>query len=337
VLVGLVLASLLLAGIFGLAPLSLRHAEVLNPETWLVLRSRVAAIEKTVLPETLAVTVGFSTAREGIDRTIFRDSSGLDLLNLASSGGSFSELHSYYDFVLDSRLKPRVLIVAVHPCWLSGRLLTDVSAAEASSPAMLQRNWLQRVESSATIALDYPVWILANRARVNVLLRSALARARTSVANLLGIDALGLAPNLEFDPWKTTVLYSDRHAPEGQLARQIVQWRGFGWFDARQFSADSVEAAMLADFLRRAGRFSAHTIVVLMPESTVLRENVPVEAGTLLKDVVASTPGKFSLLDLRAALPDELFYDHAHLNGAGRDRFSRLIGQEVSRLFTNPE
>jgi hypothetical protein len=190
---------------------------------------------------------------------------------------------------------------------------------------------LEAADAGATGATAW--WIVDNRARIHVGLRSVLVDARSTVARWAGLDADALAAHRLQDPWPPRLLYHDMHAPEAHLARQMAQWQAFGWFDERLFSTRSAEARAFAAQLDAATRFAPHTLVVLMPESSALRARVPERAGATLQELVAAQAApSIRLLDLRAALPDTMFHDHVHLNRDGRARLSMLLGEHVAAL-----
>jgi lysophospholipase L1-like esterase len=57
-----------------------------------------------------------------------------------------------------------------------------------------------------------------------------------------------------------------------------------------------------------------------MPESSALRAIYPPVAQTEFDELAQKL--RLQVVDLRASMPDDLFYDRAHLNAQGRQRLS---------------
>jgi hypothetical protein len=337
VVAAMVALNVILTLAVGFAPPALRRAELLDPDTKLSISERVAAVQQSIrsggwTERELAVVIGLSTAREGIDPITFERATGgkFRLLNIAGSGGSFRELQFYYQNVFASHLRPRVVILAVHPSWLSGRAVRP----QADSLGEVVGNLLGKPTETSWIPLrswlSGHVWIFGNRVAINTEIRTAMLSLRGLLGELMDLEPGDLVGS--DDPWEASIRYGDLHASAEFLSTQLRQWEAFGWFDAHSFDRDTDETAALDDLLRRLKAFAPTTLLVLMPESVEFRSRVPAMAVDRLSRVVLGPYPEMAILDLRASMPDEYFYDHAHLNAAGREAFSNLIGMNVRDL-----
>jgi hypothetical protein len=340
---GLVLLLNLAAmAITGQAPDFLRRMEVVNPDELTRIAAKIASVEAVGEDaENLAIVVGFSTAREGIDAA--RVGEGVDhrlrVLNLGSSGGSFRELNAYFDSLFGSRLRPRLLILAVHPAWLAGRVLqapTVPSPQEVLNIASRTGFWSGESRNAAQTLITRWFWPVENQGRFNTVLRSELLLLKIRLGQAFNLSAHELFKSSVEDPWKARILYTADRASHEFLARQMEHWEAFGWFDADRYSASGREAIELAALLRKARGASVQAVVVLMPERSDLRGRVPPDAARSLHQIVAKTGGSVPVIDLREALPDEFFHDHAHPNKAGRACLSTIVAGQASRILQYP-
>jgi hypothetical protein len=322
----------------GLAPSALRRAELLDPDTQLAISARVAAAQRSIraggTERELAVVIGLSTAREGIDPISFeRATDGkFRLLNIAGSGGSFRELQFYYENVFTSHLHPRVVILAVHPSWLSGRTIRP----QPGDLGKVAGDWVRKPTETSWIALrswlSEHVWIFGNRVAMNTEIRTSMLSLRGLLGELVDLEPGDLIPGPNDDLWKASIRYSDIHVSAEFLSTQLRQWEAFGWFDADRFNGHTHEAVALDNLLEKLKAFAPTTLLVLMPESSEFRNRVPAAAGDRLIRIAQDAHPEMPILDLRPSMPDGSFYDHAHLNAAGREAFSTLIGKRAREL-----
>lgn len=310
----IVALNLVLTWAFGSAPPALRSLERIDSDALFAISARLDAVQRDLESEPVTrrdfvIVTGLSTAREGIDPTVFSRATGggLRLLNIAGSGGSFSDLTAYSAPLLRSQLHPSGIIVGVHPSWLSGR-----------SPQARPVNWASWISQH--------IWIVSNRAGINAGLHRLMLSLRSQLGRVMGLDLADLARGLADDPWAFAPTYNDTHAPPDFMTLQLRAWESFGWFDAQRFREATAETVALDNLLRRLSSLAPNRVLVLMPESSAFRMRVPAEAVDSLVQVARGADTGLQILDLRASLPDDYFRDHAHLNAAGREALSRLLG-----------
>ena len=326
--------------VWGPAPAKLLQSELTDADTLLAIAERVATVEQQwkgagSTQAKLAVVTGLSTAREGIDpvRVYKATKGGVRLLNISSSGGSFSEMRTYTEPLLKSRLQPDLVILAVHPCWLAGRQLRTPpqslpifrgSEGEVSTETVFQQLRVWVVQQ---------FWVMKNRRAIHSELRQLMLgwRARLHYwANISPTESL-----LESDyPWSVRIAYQDNRAPPEFLQNQLREWASAGWFDPDRFGVQTAEAQSLRFFVNAIRGKTPNLIVVLMPESEEFRNRVPLRATETLIDIVQAVDRDISVVDLRASLPDAMFRDHAHLNAQGR---LALSAEVAGRFFGAPD
>ena len=323
VMLAMFVLNLLLILFVGQLPQQMRKH--LNPQDRADIVERIRVVEglqslPSKAAEKLVVLIGFSTAREGVDPQIFdrTGAGGTRLLNVAGSGGSFFELSWYYDAVLtDSRLRPDTLILAIHPCWLAGRSETE------PIPTL---GLLENSEKYLVTWMRQWIWILEYRAQIHSLLNEKLGALRNTIQ--VGVAYQPRSTN----PWRTKQMYAGARATDYAMATQLQKWSIFGWFNPSSYGLDTVEAQTFIKFLKNTKGIAANTVIVLMPESQTMRSLVPPVAYQTILQVTESAAPNVPVLDLRDAMPEAAFFDHAHLNANGRAQFSKLLSEWITKL-----
>lgn len=323
-------------GLFwGQAPAKLLQSELTDADTLQAIAERVSNVEKQLKDAgsthtKLVIVTGLSTAREGIDPIQIHNSSygDLRLLNISSSGGSFSEMRTYTEPLINSWLKPDLIIMAVHPSWLAGRQLRpsfqSSSIFRDSGDEVSMENTFKLLR--AWIAKQF--WVLNNRQAIHSELRQFMLEWRARLHNWANISSI--EPPFKGDyPWSVRIAYHDNRAPPEFLQAQLYQWSSLGWFDSDRFGAQTPEAQSLRLFINAIRNKTTNLVIVLMPESEEFRSKVPLRATETLIDIVLSIDSSISVVDLRASLSDAMFRDHAHLNAQGR----LALTQKISSMF----
>jgi hypothetical protein len=333
--VALVLVSVMLAAVFGVAPEPLRRAEVLDPNEYQRIGEQIAAVEreggtpKRGGRQPLAVVLGLSTAREDIDAATLGPAlcGGMQVLNLGSSGGSYRELAFYLQTVRYTHLRSALTVLAVHPVWLAGRIQPPPARSGRDELAAMLSHGPSR-SAAKELAREW-IWLYANRLGMHAALVNALERLRERVAERYGLDMRQRFPDGHASPWSAHVAYRGSRASGEFLNEQLRAWHDYGWFDARNFSASGSEAESLRQLMGETRALGDRVVIVLLPEHSAARWRIPDAAAATFRAVV-SGGDSVPILDLRARLPDSLFYDYAHVNAGGRARVTALVGELAS-------
>ncbi|MCV2349765.1 hypothetical protein [Paucibacter sp. Y2R2-4] len=281
----------------------------------------------------VVVALGLSTVREGLDPVAISQhfDGRVHLLNLASSGGSFSEMRAYAEPLIKGSLRPDLVILGVHPSWLAAASLRLMPAAPFDQQSLLDSIKWELHESKKW--LRQRSWILTHRIAVHGIIQNSLQAIRADLNQFYLTSSIQGGPSAMRDPWAVRPIYSEDKAEPAFLLTQLREWQAAGWFDARNLSSSNPEAIVLTDMLQTLTTICPKVVLILMPESAEFRRKVPSSSGNTLRSIADKVQPKIQVLDFREALPDSYFRDHAHLNTRGRHSFSLLIASRFEHLL----
>jgi len=341
------LIGLIYLAVEGLAQLTLKGSALLSaveqtfPEQRSDLRARwLAALERDEpQPSQLAVTlIGLSTLRDGVDVPALKASlSPLEggVLSLSGSGGTLKSLSYITGPVLsDPRYRSRLGVVLLHPMWLAGWEASPPAPAPPAD-APLQ----ERLSAQLKRLGERCLWLLSHKALLSQGLNVAISDTRERYLEGLW----GLPPHVNVAPfraeegaelwYKNPVKRSSAQASPKLLKRQWDAWLQMGRADEALYKRHQGEqlAALKALFARAEGRVD-HWLIVRMAERSELRALPPPAALGLLSE--ASLRERFglelSVWDASELVPDEGFFDYAHLNEQGRALFTKALAPRVT-------
>jgi hypothetical protein len=298
----------------GISPAALLRASFHDTGNRELVAARVSAVIAERGAGPVAVIVGSSSAYDGLLPSVLAgaDPAHRRWLNLATTGSSFDELRYTFGPLFASELDPDLVVVAIHPGWMAGRLVGDPT--------------LDAILISSTAPRTS--WLLFNRGLVNHAVRDGLADAREWLLLRLGVPFDAVYPPAR-DPWS-------EHAPahgERDLAfarDQMEMWRLKRWFDASWFAHADEEVAAAAEVIAAAQRVARRVVVVLMPESSTLRAAMPGEAEAAFRRALTRLAAPPPVLDLRAVIPDALFEDHIHVGDRGAHLLSAALAERLA-------
>ena len=301
-----------------------REKEVLDTRARLV--APMAQADETgadVIGDRLAVLWGPSGVRFGVDAHILteRDPVGLRWVNLGFSGFRANLLEYYARPLEVSGLEPKVNLLGLYPMLLarSPHLALDPEPDENRLVARLERRWLGLRRSTARR------WVL-DEGRA----------ARSHAWYALGGRLTDFTAPDAVDPWKARTDLFDWLARITPLDRaaQEASWQRLGCFDPARFTpGDAAETEALLSFVERGRRHGAVVVIVLMPQSTVLRARTPPEAFRYLAGVLDQVDADVPVLDLVTALDDAELSDMVHPTKNGRIHLSHLIADYIGPIL----
>ena len=277
--------------------------------------------------------LGASVVRENFDPKIVSKAGdmGVRWTVFSNSGGCFKKMEYLSSPLFMSRVKPAVAVLGIYPTLLTGQLL----------PPHVRRqnqigNFMDIFSGNLKADLDRLLkkeWVFSKRREMNDILKHSLYRIRLRLFQWfeLGPDAL-FAANPKIDPFGADFKhYRTPRAPEHHLKRQMTFWNLYGWFDPRAYLARNGQAEALIRVIEDFQRRGTRVFIVLMPESTQLRSLEPPEALQALESVLenAFPADTVPIIDMRNSMPEEYFYDFAHLNWAGRKLFSQRFAKTI--------
>ena len=361
------LAALLIALLWGGAA-GLLYLQIPHPirSVWKRMDSRYLQVigatvarldaELAAEPRPFGVILGLSTVRRGIDPRVLGQGAGLDWINLAVGGGTFSQLAYYSAPLLGSGLHPAVAVLGVHSVWLAEsdspaatrvvpvRFPLPKAALDTPELKRLVKRRLERREAArrgpAARVLSPLAAALSGRQRwlsmhlngARLGFKHAVAQARLQLLPTFGVDLRIIYPQPGRDPWETPKAFDRPSAKEGNLARLAELWRQLGWFTASAYRSSNHEVAQLRALVAALKRRGATVVVALMPEPPNYRHRFPIEARILLLETLGSIPD-IEIIDHWGALDDDgLFFDRMHLNESGRAAYSSLLAKRLAPI-----
>jgi len=270
--------------------------------------------------QNLVAVIGLSPAREGLDPQILAasDPQNRRWLILGAEGRTFATLEIYGRTLTDSAVRPSLVVLAIsqamlhhddhaEPVLASPRLLPHHLRHLQLNHALLDTSWLYRNRDSLA---DEFTLLTYEAARC---LRAALGLPMSAT----------YAP--EADPWSS---WTAVFVPHADAAHMAAQWRGHqDLLVPDQFQSVDRQINALRQLVDRSRARGAEVDLVLMPETSRLRAlEPPIVNERFAQALAAASDGTpLKVIDLRSAIPDELFWDDAHLNPQGRKQLSTLL------------
>lgn len=297
-------------------------------------RQRIEAAQKEIeegqigSDEYLCAIIGLSNVREAISLKVVSDEAGVPCryLGLGAAGLGMPDLASQARLLLDSELRPDLVLIGIGPHQLvdtrpkPGSL--DLSFFEA-----MRRGDLR----NAAIALRNGFWFFARRNDVSITLEKALLDARAVIFRSFGVQLQDPRAN-QHSPWRDMIrAIFEEHFSEATLREEEQFFQDLGVFDWETYvnshKAPSLLVRLIQDFRARG----SVVVVVLMPENSRLRKRMP---PNILDSVTTPLHQAFGadvplVLDLRDAIEDSGFVDLTHLNQRGSSRCGFLIGAKI--------
>jgi hypothetical protein len=187
-----------------------------------------------------------------------------------------------------------------------------------------------------------------NRTRVSHHVRGLAADAKRRLFAALGLGADSLyAP--DSNPWAVRLLVADDDAPRDHDAGRRVFVRDQpegpmregpggavkdkGWIEPSCYSADGDNARALIAIIREARARRIKVVILLLPEGSRLRAEVPPEAMDCLHEALRKGFGTDAppVFDFRNLLADSSFHDTIHPDRAGRQATTRALAEALRK------
>jgi hypothetical protein len=282
---------------------------------------------REVRDDQIVAVVGISTVQEDLVPSVLdaNDPQRRKWLVLGQGGHNMTQLNVYIRPLLDSTVRPRLVVLGVHRFMLRSNerdFLTD--AAYTFAPIRHLRHLQLKL-----LAKDVS-WLDRNHIKLEGETDLLVARATDYVRRAFALPMYHWYPvdSRPGDSW------SDHFGTRATADYLTTQLDGFGKeLNPGQFAPHNGQAEALQSLVGQLRARGSEVMFVLMPESSQLRSLAPPIAATRFSEAVAmaSTPrAPVRVVDLRDLMPDEFFYDYAHLNDEGRSRLSELFGERIS-------
>ncbi len=289
-------------------------------------------------PRRLGVLVGPSVLQEGIDPALLTSELGGDRrwANLLVGALAYSS-NEFVKLSYQAGLHPDVLIFVCNPgivvanqdtqadrVWYDPRLLYDHLASRQFTLARADFNELTLVP-----------WHLAfpHRGHVFTAFDQLLNDTKIRIHRALGRSGLDIFGSPNVDPWVEPHPHPEATGKPDEIGEQVLL--GFigrkGWFDPARYREDTRNFELLCDLFRFAHSQGTRCFLVLVPESSRLREKTPPGAtAPILRGLPrALGPDAPVILDYREALPDDEFGNVNHLNPRGREILTRRLARDL--------
>lgn len=289
--------------------------------------------EKRIAPqEFLAAIVGISEVREGIELRAMTQIIGprWRLLGLGGAGSGMGSVQSYANLLLESDLRPDLVILGVGlPQLVDYRPRPDAA----------QPNFSERVRSRSLRGLAVEqrnaMWIYSRREDISVSVEFSVLELRARLLAAFGV-ALPDVDAHKRSPWREMIKTDwPEHFSTATLMAQEHDYESNGRFDLARYEDSPVSMSILIGIIEQFRRRGTRVVLVLMPQHSTLNRRIPPEAlDILLRHLKINFPGNEpSILDLRMAIDDGGFVDLPHLNRRGSQALSRELGNRVRELL----
>jgi hypothetical protein len=281
-------------------------------------------------PRKLGVLLGSSTVLFALDPSILEEDSKVPMrwVNLGCENANAADTARLARLVVeDGGLKPDFVVLALHPDQFLRTKSFLVESVKFSPAALLRdlkglryRMVQDDVEKAALAPLDL---FFPYRTLIGYRSREVATDWKVAIFRGLGMGLDSIYPP-DPKPWSSRTLFTTPVATADVPAKLRANPRP-EIFDERAYEADRENSRSITDLLRDFGD-KINFCVLIVPQRSELRSILPPMAMRKLLDVVEpAAAGK--VLDLRESLPDDYFFDHAHVGPAGRELTSHRLAE----------
>ena len=256
-------------------------------------------------------------------------------------GSAFAEHYLLLTrLIYGNGLKPEVLIVVANP----GVLVLNLDDDEARvwyDPRLLFKHLIHRefkfVPADA-LGISYIPFRLAfpYRQEISTLFERTLFRTQVRMFEAWGSGLESLfAPNPE--PWRGGSAVDEPAAPV-ENAFILGGIKKLGWFEAANYRSDTLIFRSFAEIFRLAHANGTKTFIVLAPETSIYRAELPpgnaFHITHTLKDVLGEAAPV--VLDFRSSFADDLFKNVNHLSPTGRVEMTARLAKVLKQYLSRP-
>jgi len=289
--------------------------------------------EKRIKPhEYLAVIVGISEVREGIELSVIAQAIGPQwrFLGLGGAGFGIGSVQQYANLVFASELRPDIAVLG-----FGLHQLVDVRP----KPGVAAPNFMEELRRgnlrSVAVALRNSTWTYSRREDISVSVEFAVLELRAWLLAAFGVS-LPDADARKRSPWREMIKTDwPDHFSAATLEAQEKDYENFGIFDRERYENSPKAMSTLMGIVEQFRRRGTKVVLLLMPEHSTLNRRIPPEALQILERQLRSAfPGNEPpILDFRKAVRDSGFVDLPHLNRNGNREFSGRLGERLRDLL----
>ena len=321
------LLDVLLAVAFGHTPDWL--CGVFDAEVFDRFGSRLAKVQQMksagrIDEQKLIAMIGLSPVREDTDPALLEanDPDHRGWLILGAQGRTFATLDVYARTLADSGIHARQVAIGIMPSMLHhDDDAVPVDAAISRLPHHLRHFQIHHV------LLDLS-WVYRNSNALADQATLVMYEAATRSRLIFGLPmSAAYAPESDaFTSW-TSVLNAHSNAEH-----MVLQWDGHRQLLVpEQFQSIDRQINSFARTVNRLRAGGSEVVLILMPETSRLRGIYPQIIEQRFGEAVriASAGAPLQIIDMRAAVDDDLFWDDGHLNPQGRRVFSSELPGKI--------
>lgn len=265
--------------------------------------------------EPWVLILGLSSASEGIVLEDLRGQGAGDsrYLALCGAGRNMQEVAIYADPLLESAVRPELAVFAISPFHLV-------------DPPPLGEGFIDNLKQRTTRIELLGLWFYSRRGDVKHAVEVAVLAARHALFDVFDVRIEETGP----DPWREIVrMGMPQLEGEEEWQAKLRQYGLRGYYDPQRYLRSRDQAAALVGLVARFRERGSEVVIVLMPEHSTLREQIPPEALAALREPLETGGELPPIVDLRDAVPDSGFADISHMNEAGRLRFTPLLAAAI--------
>jgi hypothetical protein len=286
----------------------------------------------------LGVLVGISNMREAAELSVVNEAvgPGWRWLGVAGAGFGMGSFVQYADLILESDLRPDVVVLGLGLHQLVDPRPGGAAAADDTGIAGALRQGDVR---TAVVMIRNSSWIYSRQRDVSVSVEGGLLEWRSRLMTFFGVP-LSEDESRKLSPWREMVRMDwPDHFSAATIAAQEESLARAGIFDIASYRGSPVSFESLSRIIETFQGRGSKVVVVLLPEASTLNTRIPAEALNIFQERLRTKFGASEppVLDYRPTIEDEGFVDLPHMNRQGRLEFSRKLGEDLRKLLPSGE
>lgn len=285
----------------------------------------------------LGVLVGISNMREAAELSVVSEGAGPGWrwLGVAGAGFGMGSFVQYADLVLDSDLRPDVVVLGLGLHQLVDPRPGGPAAEDGGIAGALREGNVR----TAAVLIRNSSWIYSRQRDVSVSAEQGVLAWRARMMSFFGVP-LSEGESRKLSPWREMVRMDwPDHFSAATIAAQEEGLARAGIFDLESYRTSPVSFDSLARIVETFQGRGSKVVIVLLPEASTLNSRIPAEALNIFQERLRERFGAREplVLDYRPTIHDEGFVDLPHMNRQGRLEFSRKLGEDLRTLLPSGE
>ena len=243
--------------------------------------------------------------------------------NINCKGGTINRIRMLSDIAAGGNLPITDVVLTINAYQLAG---TDQSAYDA----LMARSDPNRIYKKH-------IWFTTNRSVANDLFRKQCYRWRVAVLHAFGLGYESVfVPNPR--PWENVYRQlPDKRAYQTTRFEKSVRDEEFnylgiyGWYDSDHYRMENSNVQSLRYLLNYWTGRGCRVMLVLLPDDTFMRSQIPPIALGIISTLIAEQQGRVTFLNLYATVPDDQFADLMHTMTPASKEITLRIAEALER------